>query len=173
VLKPLGDGNRYRLDAVLPSQPTAQQLSELTPGSEEAPRPTLVPDELSNTLDRYVHDITSPGKRLAAMIDALKTNGYLSHGVAPDEPPSRSGHAADRITQLLTDQRMIGDQEQYAVTAALMARELGFPARVVFGFDPGRRSGPSAGPIAVHCSDVSAWIEVGTARAESSSWSSS
>ena len=94
------------------------------------------------------------------MIDGLKTNGYVSHGVSPDEPQSRSGHAADRITQLLTDQRMIGDQEQYAVTAALMAQQLGFPARVVFGFAPKRirRERPVRGD------DVSAWIEVGTAQ---------
>ncbi|MEO6505680.1 MAG: transglutaminaseTgpA domain-containing protein [Terrimesophilobacter sp.] len=164
VVHPLGDGNRYRLQAVLPVQPTAEQLSGLTPGSEESPRPELVPDELSGTLDSYVRDIASPGDRLAALIDALKTNGYVSHGVSETEPPSRSGHAADRITQLLTDQRMIGDQEQYAVTAALMARELGFPARVVFGFEPQPSAEPSSGPVAVHGSDVSAWIEVGTAQ---------
>ena len=98
------------------------------------------------------------------MIDGLKKNGYVSHGVSESEPPSRSGHAADRITQLLTDQRMIGDQEQYAVTAALMARELGFPARVVFGFEPQRSAESSPGPVAVHGSDISAWIEVGTAQ---------
>ena len=164
VVEPLREGNRYRLQAVLPVQPTAEQLSGLTPGSEESPRTALVPDELSSTLDGYVRDISSPGGRLAAMLDALKTNGYVSHGVSATEPPSRSGHAADRITQLLTDQRMIGDQEQYAVTAALMARELGFPARVVFGFEPQRSSAPSSGALAVHGSDVSAWIEVGTAQ---------
>jgi hypothetical protein len=164
VVEPLGEGNHYRLQAVLPVQPTAEQLSGLTPGSEESPRPELVPDELSNALDRYVRDIASPGDRLSAMIDGLKTNGYVSHGVSEAEPPSRSGHAADRITQLLTDQRMIGDQEQYAVTAALMARELGFPARVVFGFEPRSSEGASPGPVAVRGSDISAWIEVGTAQ---------
>ncbi|GAB3032182.1 transglutaminase-like domain-containing protein [Parafrigoribacterium mesophilum] len=161
VVAPLGEGSRYQLHAVLPTAPTAEQLSGLTPGSEQSPQPSLIPDELSNTLDRYVRDITSPGDRLVAMIDALKSNGYLSHAVAPDDPPSRSGHAADRITQLLTDQRMIGDQEQYAVTAALMAQELGFPARVVFGFEP---SSGSSGPVTVRGGDVSAWIEVGTAQ---------
>jgi hypothetical protein len=120
----------------------------------------VLPEELSNTVDRYVKDIAKPGARLAAMIDGLKSNGYVSHGVSPDEPQSRSGHAADRITQLLTDQQMIGDQEQYAVTAALMAQQLGFPARVVFGFEPKETSGT----VAVRGSDVSAWIEVGTAQ---------
>ena len=164
VVEPLREGDHYRLQAVLPVQPSAEQLSGLTPGSEESPRPALVPDELSNALDGYVRDIASPGDRLAAMIDGLKRNGYVSHGVSEAEPPSRSGHAADRITQLLTDQRMIGDQEQYAVTAALMARELGFPARVVFGFVPQLTDDASPKPVAVHGSDISAWIEVGTAQ---------
>jgi hypothetical protein len=103
-----------------------------------------------------------PGKQLVAMLDGLRRDGYVSHGVAPNEPESRSGHAADRITELLTAQRMIGDQEQYAVTAALMAQQLGFPARVVFGFDPELINPTSA--TMVTGDDVSAWIEVDTTQ---------
>jgi len=55
---------------------------------------------------------------------------------------------------------MIGDAEQYSVAAALMARQLGFPARVVFGFAPQG----SAGTLEVTGADVSAWIEVDTAQ---------
>lgn len=160
VVGALSEGDRYTLRAVLPTQPAAGQLNELTPGAEESPRPGVVPDELSATLDRWVRNAASPGARLTAMLEGLRTEGYVSHGVSADDPPSRSGHAADRITELLTDQRMIGDQEQFAVTAALMARELGFPARVVFGFVPVA----SAGTTVVRGSDVSAWIEVGTAQ---------
>jgi hypothetical protein len=75
---------------------------------------------------------------------------------------SLSGHSADRITQLLSDQRMIGDQEQFAVTAAIMARQLGFPSRVVFGFAPG--SVDSSGTTRVRGKDISAWIEVDTSQ---------
>jgi hypothetical protein len=85
----------------------------------------------------------------------------VSHGVDPDEPISRSGHSADRITQLLTEQRMIGDGEQYAVAAAIMARVLGFPARVVFGFTLPEDAGEQ---VTVTGSMVSAWIEVNTAE---------
>lgn len=160
VVGSLEKGDRYTLRAVLPTQPTAEQLPGLTPGAQESPRPGVVPDELPGALDRWVRDIANPGARLVAMIAGLRTDGYVSHGVSADDPSSRSGHAADRITQLLTDQRMIGDQEQYAVTAALMAKELGFPARVVFGFEPKA----SAGLSVVRGTDVSAWIEVGTAQ---------
>jgi hypothetical protein len=57
---------------------------------------------------------------------------------------------------------MIGDQEQYAVTAALMARQLGFPARVVLGFTvPQNGIGDSA---TITGDDITAWIQVQTAR---------
>ena len=47
------------------------------------------------------------------------------------------------------------------MTAALMARQLGFPARVVFGFVPEVNT---QGPTEVLGRDISAWIEVDTAR---------
>lgn len=162
VVRPLTSGDSYTLSAVLPKGPTSEQRSGLQPGSVEVPRTTVLPNELSVALDGYVRGIASPGDRLAAMVAGLKTNGYISHGVSPKDPPSRSGHAADRITELLTDQRMIGDQEQYAVTAALMAKELGFPARVVFGFVPATIDASGATPI--RGADVSAWIEVNTTQ---------
>lgn len=162
VLSPLARGDSYTISAIEPIQPAADRISELTPGAAVVPVVGVVPDQLSATLDGWVKGATAPGAQLAAMISALKENGYVSHGVSAEDAPSRSGHAADRITQLLTDQRMIGDQEQYAVTAALMARQLGFPARVVFGFAPSGVAG--TGPTEITGSDVSAWIEVDTAR---------
>ncbi|MES2093972.1 MAG: transglutaminase-like domain-containing protein [Actinomycetota bacterium] len=161
VLKPLQSGDSYTLEAVDPRQPSADQLASLRPGTAEVPRTAELPDQLSATLDQWTRSQTSAGARLTAMISAMKQTGYVSHGVDPEQPPSRSGHAADRITQLLTDQRMIGDQEQYAVTAALMARQLGFAARVVFGFVPEVNT---QGPTQVLGKDVSAWIEVDTAQ---------
>src|SRR5690554_7995776 len=96
------------------------------------------------------------------MLEGLRAEGYISHGVGEAEPSSRSGHAADRITELLTGQRMIGDAEQYAVAAALMAGELGFPSRVVFGFAP--ESANAVGVTTITGDNVSAWIEVHTSR---------
>jgi transglutaminase-like putative cysteine protease len=162
VIRPITSGDQYTLKAVVPYQPNTKQQETLTPGTAELPRIGVLPDELSTVLDGYVSGANTPGQRLAAMIAALKKNGYISHGVLADEPLSRSGHAADRITELLSDQRMIGDQEQYAVTAALMARQLGFPARVVFGFVPDDSDAASSGTV-VRGSDISAWIEVDTA----------
>lgn len=157
VIGGMQEGDAYRLEAVLPAQPTESQLAAATAGSATVPALGTVPAELATTLEGYVSQADSQGARLLAMIDGLRDEGYISHGLGEEEPPSRSGHASDRITQLLSDQRMIGDAEQYAVTAALMARELGFPARVVFGFQP-EESGEVTGDM------VTAWIEVSTAQ---------
>ena len=160
VLGGLESGESYTLRTVLPDEPTASQLDSVTPGSASVPAISVIPDDLAQHLDGYVSGMDSPGTRLMAMLDGLKKEGYISHGLDPDQPDSRSGHAADRITELFTDPRMIGDAEQYSVAAALMARQLGFPARVVFGFAPQA----SAATLDVTGADVSAWIEVDTAQ---------
>ncbi|WP_395640390.1 transglutaminaseTgpA domain-containing protein [Pseudolysinimonas sp.] len=161
VLGGLQAGDAYRIVAILPDQPTAGELADLTPGDAEVARLGEIPEELALYLEERVRAITDPGERLVAMLDALRSDGYISHGLGREveggeEPPSRSGHGADRIAELVTASRMIGDAEQYAVAAALMARQLGFPARVVFGFEP------QAG--VVRGDDVTAWIEVDTAE---------
>jgi transglutaminase-like putative cysteine protease len=156
VLGGLDDGDSYRLAAVLPDQPDPSELAQVTPGDAEVPRLGELPEELSLYLEERVRALTDPGDRLTAMLEALQTDGYISHGLDDDEPPSRSGHAADRLVELVTGSRMIGDAEQYAVAAALMARQLGFPARVVFGFAPADG--------VVRGDDVTAWIEVDTAQ---------
>jgi transglutaminase-like putative cysteine protease len=162
VTRPVRAGDSYTLSAVVPRQPAPDELGSLRPGTAQVPPMSVVPDGLSSTLNDWVKSATTPGAKLAAMIAAIKSAGYVSHGVSPDEPLSRSGHSADRITQLLTDQRMIGDQEQFAVTAAIMARQLGFPSRVVFGFAPGTVD--SRGTTAIRGTDISAWIEVDTSQ---------
>ncbi|CAN5316614.1 transglutaminase-like domain-containing protein [soil metagenome] len=162
VIGGLTSGDSYELHALQPSQPDADQLAEITPGSANVPRLGDLPDELALNLDAYVEGITTPGGRLAAALKGLRDEGYISHGLDAAEPPSRSGHAADRITELFTAPRMIGDAEQYAVAGALMARQLGFPARVVFGFAPDSDTASTSGTVAVKGSDVTAWIEVDT-----------
>lgn len=96
---------------------------------------------------------------------------------------SRSGHSTARIERLFTElneqQRRagedagpealvagVGDDEQFAVAAALLARYLGFDSRVVVGV---RLQSPEAAPAIPVCSDVctgahlTAWVEVRSA----------
>ncbi len=152
----LQQGDSYTLTAVIPTAPAANALAILRPGSASVPAAQNVPEAVAAKLQQYVGAVQGPGPRLAAMLAGLAADGYISHGIDPTQPASRSGHAADRITQLLTEPRMIGDAEQYAVAASLMAQQLGFPSRVVFGFSP-------VGEL-VTGSDVSAWIEINTAQ---------
>ncbi|MGN8048552.1 transglutaminaseTgpA domain-containing protein [Curtobacterium sp. 22159] len=170
VVGGVGDGTRYDLTAVLPDQPTDEQLAAARPGSASVPAPRSVPDAVRDTVDAYTADAETDGAKLVAMVQALKRNGYVSHGVG-DDRASRSGHGADRIQELLTSPLMIGDQEQYAAAAALMANQLGFPARVVMGFtaggDAGGKAGTgstSGGTTTFRGSDVTARVEVDTAQ---------
>jgi len=162
VVRGLASGDRYTIDAVVPAQPTIAQLASLEPGPASVPSPENVPEELTAKLDEYTTGIDGAGRRLVAMLAGLATDGYISHGVGDDEPASRSGHAADRIAELVSAPRMIGDAEQYAVAAALMADDLGFPSRVVIGFAPATDSVGASQNI--NGGDVSAWIEVSTAQ---------
>lgn len=159
VLGGMRAGDDYATTAVLPRARSLESLGGVAPGGSQVPEIRVYPDGLSVKLDSYVRGIDGTGAQLVAAIQGLRREGYISHGLSDAEPPSRSGHSRDRITELLTAQRMIGDAEQYAVAAALMARQLGFPARVVYGFAPGE-----AGTVRVTGSDISAWIEVDTAQ---------
>lgn len=162
-LRGLVEGDSYHLSALLPAQPTLAELADAVPGSADVPRVEEVPDDLATALDGYVGGVDgAAGARLVAAIDAIRADGFISHGLDEDEPASRSGHSLDRIAELFAGGRMIGDAEQYAVAAALMADRLGFPARVVFGFVP--QSEPVADTTTVRGSDVSAWIEIDTAQ---------
>ncbi|MET0933835.1 MAG: transglutaminase domain-containing protein [Mycetocola sp.] len=156
VVRGLTAGDGYRMTSVVTPTPSMTELADITPGTAELPPFDDVPSAVTDRLDAYTEGIAAPGARLVAMLDGLKTDGYVSHGIGPDEPNSRSGHGIDRIEELVTDAPMVGDAEQYAVAAALMARELGFPARVVMGF----LTPETGGTVTVTGGDVSAWIEV-------------
>ncbi|WP_139195894.1 DUF3488 domain-containing protein [Curtobacterium sp. MCBA15_009] len=170
VVGGVGDGTSYDLTAVVPDQPTQEQLAAARPGSASVPATRDVPEAVRDTVESTTRGETAAGAKLLAALQSLKRNGYVSHGVG-DDRMSRSGHGADRIQELLTAPLMIGDQEQYAAAAALMADELGFPARVVMGFSAGGDSGvdrgdagTSGGTTTFRGSDVTARIEVDTAQ---------
>lgn len=154
-------GDSYSVTAQTTPSLTIAQLATAKPGDAALPAVSVMPDDLDDTVHRYEGDADTPGKKLSAVLLKLTQNGYISHGIG-SEPTSLSGHGADRITSLLTDQPMIGDQEQYAVTAALMARRLGFPARVVLGFTVPQNG--DNGSTTITGSDITAWIQVQTAK---------
>lgn len=163
----LESGDRYAATSIAPLAP--ESLSTLRPGTSVLPAAPELPDELARLLDQWAPASDDPGERLQALIAGFHREGYVSHGLDDEKRRSRSGHAIDRLVELATERPMIGDGEQYAVAAALMARRIGFPARVVVGYlpDPAESDEEGDGDAKVFVSrELQAWIEVQTAEGE-------
>jgi transglutaminase-like putative cysteine protease len=118
---------------------------------------TVIPDIVAAKAVEFSGDAASPIEQLRAIELTLQSTGYFSRGTASDTTPSVAGHGADRMTDLFAGPVMVGDEEQYAAAFALMARSLGYPARVVMGFAP---VVDDDGSVAVTGHDVTAWVEV-------------
>ena len=165
----LAQGDRYTARSVTPVR--SEALAELSPGTSVLPAAPDLPGRLSELLDLWAPASEEPGQRLRDVVNGLQRDGFVSHGVG-DEPPSRSGHALDRLDELATARPMLGDGEQYAVAAALMAREIGFPARVVVGYlaspdaadaaDADTGADSDDGTVVFQSRDRQAWIEIQT-----------
>ncbi|MDR2253253.1 MAG: transglutaminase-like domain-containing protein [Bifidobacteriaceae bacterium] len=119
------------------------------------------------------------GGAKALALEQYLQDGYYSdgqEGAAEGSGRSQSlaGHGADRISQLLDAEIMVGDAEQYAAAMAVMARSVGLPARVVMGFAPGYGEQPAAnashrgpqgagfegGAVTFKGVDMTAWVEI-------------
>lgn len=186
--EPWQPGDAYRLQAWEAPPPPLEEAS--APGV--ADRSPEVPASLRSWV--RAHASGSGGAALSGLVALLRERGYLSHALT-DAPsawmadagvatfvPSPAGHSLARIDRLFTallereqDPRAddlvaaAGDDEQFAVAAALIARELGFPARVVVGMRTA-----AADPDLARCDagicradDLSAWVEV---RAATGAW---
>lgn len=154
----VGTGARYRLESRIQQEPELDDLVEVPVARAPMPAVENVPDVVAAKAEEYAGEAATPIEQLRAIERALKTSGFLSHGLASDSVPSRAGHGADRLIELFTRSQMVGDEEQYAAAMALMARHLGYPARVVMGFAP--EIAEDADEVEVVGDDVTAWVEV-------------
>lgn len=150
----VGQGDAYQVDLVLPSAP-AEMPATAQVAAASAPALDRVPDVIAQTATDLVGDAAGPLEQLRALEAALR-EGYYSNGA---DGTSRAGHTAARIATMLTSPQLVGDDEQYAVAMALMARQLGIPARVVMGFYPDPDAAAD-GPLNVTGSMAHAWVEV-------------
>jgi len=118
-----------------------------------------VPDDISNFAQRVL-----PGSagylRLTALARQLRAPGFF----VDDRPAAPGGHGYFQISALLTGARGIhaGTSEQYASAFAVMARVIGYDARVVLGLRP---KYSSAGEFTARGEDLYVWAEVHFAHA--------
>lgn len=153
----LASGDTYQLNTVVVSLPDIEDV-----GAELAQVRSSEPRGVPDSIGALASDVLEPGDSGATaviqLVDYLAAAGYFSHGLE-GQPQSLSGHGAARISSLVESDQMIGDDEQYAVAFALMANQVGIPARVVIGFYPpeGTDLGTS---YDVTGSDVHVWAEV-------------
>ncbi|WP_277208408.1 transglutaminaseTgpA domain-containing protein [Isoptericola croceus] len=155
-------GDTYTLNALVTEVPDEEELQRGTVLAADLPDvpDAAVPPGLPAKTAQFTGEEIDPATKLFLLRDALAASGVLSSGL-DGEPPSRPGHSAERIDTLVQEEKMVGDDEQFAVALALMARQSGIPARVVMGFAPGEDSGYTPGePWTVLGSDVRAWVEV-------------
>ncbi|WP_125773479.1 transglutaminase-like domain-containing protein [Antribacter gilvus] len=155
-------GDTYVLQTLVTADPGEDQLKAgriaeaKLPDTDKQSLPSTVPGKAA----QFTGEATDPVIKLYLLRDALQASGVLSHGL-DTQPPSRPGHAAERIDTLVGDDKMIGDDEQFAVALALMARQAGIEARVVMGFYPDPEVPREPGePFVATGADVHAWVEV-------------
>ncbi|GAA1644787.1 transglutaminase-like domain-containing protein [Microbacterium flavum] len=183
-------GDAYRLRASVPASAplgTAESPGDAGAGPD-------APASLRTWLQGHVTG--TGGSALEGVVALLRQRGYLSHSLSESQTawmadagvdtfvPSAAGHSLARIDQMFTalldreqDPRAaqagnfvaaVGDDEQFSVAVALLARELGFPARVVVG----ARTSAQDADLSVcdggtcRAEDLSAWVEVRSAAGE-------
>ncbi len=135
--------------------PTPEQLDAvrfLSPGSYG--RFTFVPGDVSPEVaqlaERWTANATTPyGKVLALQQHFTSGSFHYSLDVQPTSD-------ADALLQFLTQTRK-GFCQQFATAMAIMVRELGLPARVVVGFQPGTVRDST---YTVATDDAHSWVEV-------------
>jgi len=154
----LSTGDRYTLvsqqyaaiaDDAIEATTIAEDLESIE--LEGLPAPIL------NLADSFVIGLDFGGPQIAA-IQGLFTDEDNSFYDASDRQPP--GHSYGHIAQFVEEPtRLVGYEEQYVATAAVLARIARIPTRVTVGYtiEPDRYIN---GVAEVLASDASAWIEV-------------
>jgi hypothetical protein len=99
---------------------------------------------------------TTPMGKVLALATYLRDNGRYSNGGGAQSVIA-AGHGSGRLTSFLEGKEIIGDDEQYAATMALLANAVGVPARVSL-------DGTVEANGTVYGKDVRADVELDTAE---------
>ena len=188
----LKSGDEYVLQTAAASGQTLS-LTELQPGQTQPRiDPAFVPQSLQDWLalqkvDRSGEGLAELIERLrsrgylshALSVDAANPPEWMNALPGYGFEPSRAGHSTARIDQMFTDllkkQRevgsasdaelvaAVGDDEQFAVAAMLLADQLGFNSRVVLGTNLTSGEAGSMSPCKngrCNGANLTAWLEV-------------
>ncbi|MGO1481264.1 MAG: transglutaminase-like domain-containing protein, partial [Brachybacterium sp.] len=160
-------GDTYELSYEPYTEPTAEQ--QRTAKFADLDLPTNLPiEQVTAVADEWAGSSDSDYERFQHLSQMVKTDAFYSHGLEEDVA-SLSGHGASRLMVMLNEvgfdedspdaqpEGRIGDEEQFAVLTAVLARSIDIPARVVMGFEvpPGQE-----GTVGITGDDVTAWVEV-------------
>lgn len=150
---------RYTQQALVPGQRPFGEVNVVGRNASAVATPGTADIVAFDALIRtWTAGSATPAQALSMVATRLRTGGYYTHGdrgtpaqtVAP-------GHDLARLYEFASAAAIVGDDEQYASTFALMANRMGVPARVVVGVPV-----PSGG--VVHGAQIRAWVEVSTVR---------
>lgn len=153
----LQPGDTYSFRAVVPDD----TLDASTVASSVVAAPPDGTSFLKAPAAQWSGRATTPIDRVRAIAEHLRTEGKYSDGVRRSEQVYHPGHSLKRLGEgFVQAQQMVGNDEQYAAVIALLAGEVGVPARVVLGAEV-----PESGVVTGK--DVRAWVEL---RAADGSW---
>ncbi|GAA3659575.1 transglutaminase-like domain-containing protein [Microbacterium marinilacus] len=154
----LAEGDAYTFTTVVPSVPDEATLAEDAFAQVEVPQPVAVPERLGELAADAISEAAAktPFEKVKALQTFLVEGGFFSHGLDEAEF-SPSGHGSARLATMTSADQMVGDDEQYAAVMALMAHEVGIPARVVMGFHAEESDG---GQLVANGDNLHAWVEV-------------
>jgi len=121
-------GLRYTVSYVAPPALSSAQLAIATPAG--APDPSLViPSAIQTFAQDHAGSASTPMAKVLALAGYLRVNGRYSNG-GGSQSGVLPGHGTGRLNTFLESEQIVGDDEQYAATMALLANAVGVPARV-------------------------------------------
>jgi transglutaminase-like putative cysteine protease len=156
----VGEGFSYEVSAQAPLVSYADMLNAEPAPDFVAPMYSALPDDavgpdVRSWLDETIAGAPTPYQELVAIQQRLRSNEFtysLGESGAPEAPGD------DYLTNFLVNTKT-GFCQQFATAFAVMARELGYPTRLVVGFLPGENTA-NPGERIVRGTDTHVWPEV-------------
>lgn len=150
-------GDSYSFTAVQPADDLTRETLASTALAASPPGTGFLKEPAAD----WAEKASTPIERVLAIAEHLRTEGKYSDGVRKAEQVYHPGHHVQRLSdEFVNDEQMVGNDEQYAAVMALLANEVGVPARVVLG-----ALVPEDGVVTGE--QVEAWVEL---RAADGSW---